>query len=125
METQNVITLCGSTRFKAAFEEWNVRLTLEGATVLSIAIPSHAYGLSWTEGQKAALDAAHLAKIDLSDEVFVLDVGGYVGESTAREIAHARRAGKRVRLLSEEHPEWREADCRYALAAARTQEPAR
>ena len=109
-----VITLCGSTRFKAAFEEWNVRLTLGGSVVLSIAIPSHSYGLSLTAAEKAAFDAAHLAKIDLSDEVFVLDVGGHVGVSTVREVAHAAATGKLVRYLSQEHPGWTEAQCQYA-----------
>jgi hypothetical protein len=113
-----VISLCGSTKFKAAFEEWNVRLTLAGAVVLSMVIPSHSYAMSWTADEKAAFDAAHRAKIDLSDEVFVLDVGGYVGESTAREIAHAKATGKRVRHLSEEHPGWDETHCRYARLVA-------
>jgi len=108
-----VVTLCGSTKFKAAFEEWNVRLTLEGAVVMSIVIPSHAYGLSWTAEEKGALDAAHLQKIDLSDEIFVLDIGGYIGESTAREIAHAKSKGKTIRYLSNEHPDWEESQCQY------------
>jgi hypothetical protein len=111
-----IITLCGSTKFKAAYEEWNVRLTLEGAVVLSIVIPSHSYGLSWTDEEKGALDTAHLQKIDLSDEIFVLDIGGYIGESTAREIAHAKSKGKIIRYLSGEHPEWDESQCRYGRA---------
>lgn len=114
-----VITLCGSTRFRAAFEEWNVRLTLGGAAVFSIAIPSDACGRVWSPEQKAMLGAAHMAKIDISDEIFVLDVGGYIGESTAREIAHAHRAGKQVRYLSEECPEWDERQCAYASMKSR------
>ena len=109
-----LVTLCGSTKFKVAFEEWNVRLTMQEAVVLSIVIPSHSYGLSWSAEQKEMLDKMHLAKIDLSDEVFVLDVGGYVGESTAREIAHAKATGKTVRYLSVEQPGWAETDAIYA-----------
>jgi hypothetical protein len=109
-----IITLCGSTKFKTAFEEWNVRLTLSGAVVLSIVIPTHAYGLTWSEDEKKTFDAMHLAKIDLSDEVFVLDVGGYVGESTSREIKHANDHGKPVRYLSREVPNWQEHDSVYA-----------
>lgn len=108
-----LITLCGSTKFRIAFEEWNVKLTMAGAVVLSIVIPSHAYGFVWTEAEKQMLDKMHLAKIDLSDEIFVLDVGGYIGESTAREIAHAQATGKTVRYLSVEHPEWVEKDAQY------------
>ena len=114
MKRPKVVTLCGSTKFRAAFEEWNVRLTLEGSVVLSIVIPSHSYGLTWTPEEKAALDAAHLAKIDMSDEILVLDVAGYIGESTAREISQAHATGKRVRLLSQEHSDWSESDCLYA-----------
>lgn len=51
---------------------------------------------------KADLDALHLRKIDLADEVLVLDVDGYIGQSTSREIAYAQRNGKRVRYLSTE-----------------------
>lgn len=50
----------------------------------------------------------------ISDEIFVLDVGGYIGESTSREIAHAKATGKSVRYLSAEHPGWVEADAIYA-----------
>ena len=109
-----IITLCGSTRFRAAYDEWNVLLTLTGAIVLTIVIPSKAYGLSLTEEEKAAFDAAHLAKIDMSDEIFVLDVGGYIGESTRKEIEYATYKGKFVRYLSREYPDWTEANSRYA-----------
>jgi hypothetical protein len=109
-----LITLCGSTKFKVAFEEWNVKLTMQEAVVLSIVIPSHSYGLTWSAEQKQMLDKMHLAKIDLSDEIFVLDVGGYVGESTSREIAHAKATGKTVRYLSSEYPGWVESDAEYA-----------
>lgn len=112
--TPKLITLCGSTKFKVAFEEWNVRLTMEGAVVLSIVIPSHSYGLTWTAEQKQMLDKMHLAKIDLSEEIFVLDVAGYIGESTTREIAHAKATGKTVRYLSTEYPDWMEKDALYA-----------
>jgi len=113
-----IITLCGSTKFKSAFEEWNVRLTLSGAIILSIVIPSHSYGLALTTDEKSAFDRAHLGKIDLSDEIFVLDIGGYIGESTAREIAHAKTTGKIIRYLSHEHPDWDETQCKYARAAS-------
>jgi len=52
-----------------------------------------------TYREKELLDKIHLRKIDLSDEIFVLNVGGYIGESTEREINYARRMGKKVRFL--------------------------
>lgn len=107
------IVLCGSTKFKAAYGEWNARLTLEGNVVLSVAMWSHHDRLNPTAEQKALLDAVHLSKIDDADEVFVLDVGGYIGESTRNEIAYAEKTGKPVRYLSKQCPSWTEADCKW------------
>jgi len=109
------ICLCGSTRFKLAYREWNARLTLEeAAVVLSVAMWSHDTRMEPTNEQKCLLDIIHLSKIDDADEIFVLDVGGYTGVSTKREIGYAIFRGKRVRYLSHEHPTWTEAECRYA-----------
>ena len=106
------ITLCGSTRFKRAFIEWNARLTQdESALIYSVALHGHARQTFPAPDLKRRLDAIHFAKIDASDEIFVLDVGGYIGESTRNEINHAVKLGKRVRYLSREFPDWTEADC--------------
>lgn len=102
-----IITLCGSTKFDKAFEEWNVRLTLLGNTVFSIVIPSHAYQIELTQEQKDIFDKAHLHKIALSDEIFVIDVDGYIGESTQKEIDYAKSVGVKVVKLSEFYPEWK------------------
>lgn len=109
------VCLCGSTRFKRAWLEWNARLTLgEGAVVLTVAMWSHNERIDPTPEQKIMLDEIHKAKIDDSDEIFVLDVGGYIGSSTRSEIEHAERTHKRVRYLSREFPEWTEEDSIYA-----------
>jgi hypothetical protein len=101
-----VVCLCGSTRFSAAFREANLRETLDGKIVLSIGCDMRSdqdiFGhLSADELMrvKARLDELHLRKIDLADEILVLNVGGYVGESTSREIAYAQAIGKSVRYL--------------------------
>lgn len=96
-----VVTLCGSTRFKDAYDAENRRLTLEGYVVLSCGAwerssPPYA---DVTDEQKRNLDVTHKRKIDLSDEVRVINVGGYVGESTRSEIDYALRYGKRVSCL--------------------------
>ncbi len=54
-------------------------------------------------GQDVAdrLDELHLRKIDLADEVFILNVGGYIGESTRKEIEYAQRQGKPIKYLSD------------------------
>ena len=95
-----VITLCGSTRFKDEFLEAQKRLTLEGNIVISVGLFGHSGDDEvWTEGVKDMLDRQHLAKIDLADEIFVINVGGYIGESTRREIAYAEFKGKSVVYL--------------------------
>lgn len=93
------VCLCGSTKFKDAFIEANFRETLAGHIVLSVGWFCHADGHKPTPEEKAMLDELHLRKIDLAHEVLILNVGGYVGESTARELAYARKNGKVIRFL--------------------------
>ena len=102
MRKYKVITLCGSTRFKDAFESSNERLTLEGNIVLSVGLFSHAKenGVEWANnGIKEMLDDIHKRKIDMSDEIFVINVGGYIGDSTRSEIEYAKATNKPVRYL--------------------------
>ena len=87
-----IVCLCGSARFVDEMRAANRELTFAGAIVVA---PGEA-GEVVTGEQKAALDALHLRKIDLADRVLVVNPGGYVGESTGREIAHARATGKPV-----------------------------
>ena len=95
-----VITLCGSTRFKEAFMEQQKRLTLEGNIVISVGLFGHSGDEEvWAEGTKEMLDDMHKRKIDMADEIFVINVGGYIGESTRSEIEYARTTGKPVRYL--------------------------
>lgn len=95
-----VITLCGSTRFKDEFIEVQKRLTLEGNIVISVGLFGHSGDEEvWNEGVKEMLDRQHLAKIDLADEIFVINVGGYIGESTRQEIAYAKSKHKAVSYL--------------------------
>jgi len=101
-----VITLCGSTKFRDEFEEANASLTLSGNIVLSVGLYGKAPGdtgkeanIPLTAREKELLDKIHLAKIDLSNEIFVLNVDGYIGKSTQREIDHAIKTGKIVRYL--------------------------
>ena len=97
-----IVTLCGSTRFKDAFLEAQKRLTLAGNIVISVGLFGHAGDEEvWTEGVKEMLDDMHKRKIDMADEIFVLNVGGYIGSSTRSEIEYARATGKVVRYLEE------------------------
>ncbi|WP_249998415.1 hypothetical protein [Actinoplanes sp. M2I2] len=87
-----IVCICGSVRFRDEMRTANRDLTFAGVIVVA---PGEAEE-PVTGEQKAALDALHLSKIDLADRVLVVNPGGYVGESTSREIAYARAAGKPV-----------------------------
>ena len=104
MPGRKIVTLCGSTRFRQAFIDWNALLTLDGCIVLTVGVFEHSDGVHLTPDQKVALDALHKDKIAMSDEVLVLDVGGYIGESTRSEIAFAQARSIPVRYLSQEEP---------------------
>ena len=105
--TYKVITLCGSTRFKDAFMEAQKRLTLEGNIVISVGLFGHAGDSEIWENMdegtltrtKEMLDDMHKRKIDMADEIFVINVGGYIGDSTRSEVAYAKATGKAVRYL--------------------------
>jgi hypothetical protein len=95
-----VITLCGSTRFKEQFLEAQKRLTLEGNIVISVGLFGHAGDEEvWTPGTKEMLDNMHKRKIDMADAIYVINVGGYIGESTMSEIEYARKNGKNILFL--------------------------
>lgn len=95
-----IITLCGSTRFKEQYLEAQKRLTLEGNIVISVGLFGHSGDDEvWAEGTKAMLDDMHKRKIDLADEIFVVNVAGYIGESTRSEIEYAKVNGKVVKYL--------------------------
>lgn len=95
-----VITLCGSTRFKDEFLRVQKELTLKGYIVISVGLFGHSGDNEvLADGVKEMLDDMHLAKIDMADEIFIVNPGGYIGKSTAREIAYARSQGKAVRSL--------------------------
>ena len=104
-----VVTLCGSTRFKNEFMEAQKKLTLEGNIVISVGLFGHSGDLEvWEkmdEGTltktKEMLDDMHKRKIDMADEIFVINVGGYIGDSTRSEIEYAKKHGKVIRYLED------------------------
>jgi hypothetical protein len=112
-----VVCLCGSTRFMETFKTATERETLDGKIVLSVGVdlktPSEDLQSKIDKRPdylpilKARLDSLHLRKIDLSDEILVINPGGYVGESTLREIAYAVSTGKAIRFW--EQPQGKDA----------------
>ena len=95
-----VITLCGSTKFKEEYTKAQKELTLQGNIVISVGLFGHSGDAEvWSEGTQEMLDDMHTRKIDMADEIFVINVGGYIGSSTRREIEYATRAGKKISYL--------------------------
>ena len=102
-----VITLCGSTKFKNEFLKAQKDLTLQGNIVISVGLFGHSGDQevweSMDEGTltktKEMLDDMHKRKIDMADEIFVINVDGYIGESTKSEIEYALKNNKRVNYL--------------------------
>lgn len=98
-EIPTIVCLCGSTRFPRAFETAMRDETLAGKIVLSVGLFGHQEAMDMGGPVKAMLDQLHLRKIDLANEVLFLNVGGYLGDSSRRELAYARDRGKAIRFL--------------------------
>lgn len=106
------ITLCGSTRFREAFSDWNIILTLGGHLVYGLGgfgreitdVGKPVENILVNDEQKRRLDLIHLAKISESDAVVILNVDGYVGESTRRELEWAKMHKKEVYYLENARP---------------------
>ena len=92
-----IITLCGSTKFEKEYHEINKKLTLDGNVVISVGV----FDFKSPDKEKVRnlLQAIHRKKIDMADEIFIVNVGGYVGEHTADEIEYAKRIGKPIKYL--------------------------
>lgn len=107
IENYKIVTLCGSTKFKKEFLEIQKKLTLLGYIVISVGLFGHSGDNEVWENMdegtltktKSMLDDMHKRKIDLSDMIYVINVGGYIGESTRSEIEYAKSTGKEVRYL--------------------------
>jgi hypothetical protein len=93
--TVETVCICGSTRFRAEMTEANRSLTMQGYMVLAPGVFGHD-GDPLTDDDKVRLDKLHFAKIHASDLVHVVNPGGYIGESTRREIDYALSLGKPV-----------------------------
>ena len=104
-----VITLCGSTRFKDEFMRVQKELTLKGNIVISVGLFGHSVDNEVWENMdegtktktKEMLDDMHKRKIDMADEIYVINVNGYIGESTRSEIEYAIKNNKKVNYLED------------------------
>ena len=95
-----VITLCGSSKFESYFLKLNEKLSIEGNIVL---MPTFFHCSEYSKDLNAqsikTLKNLHLKRIDLADEILVINVNGYIGESTKLEIEYAKSLNKKVNYL--------------------------
>ena len=102
IKNYKVVTLCGSTKFKDEFFKAQKELTLKGYIVISVGLFGHSGDNEvWSEGTKEMLDDMHKRKIDLADEIYVINKNGYIGSSTKGEIEYAHKTNKPVRYAYE------------------------
>jgi len=94
-----IVTLCGSTRFKEQFREAEAKFENEGVCVFTVGFFAHADSIPIGEEAKIAADELHKWKISMSDSIFVVNPGGYIGSSTRSEIDFANSVGVRVEYL--------------------------
>ena len=100
MRKFKVITLCGSTKFKEEFIKIQNELTLKGIIVISLGVFSKDNeSIKLTKEDEEMLREMHKQKIIMSDEIFVINKNGYIGDNTANEIAFARQQGKLIKYL--------------------------
>ena len=107
LKKYKVITLCGSTKFKEEFIKAQKDLTLKGNIVISVGLFGHSGDSEVRENMdegtltktKEMLDDMHKRKIDMSDEIFIINVNGYIGNSTKSEIEYAKKTGKKIKYL--------------------------
>lgn len=94
-----IITLCGSTKFKKEFERVNEQLTMQGNIVISLGFFGHSNNIKLRSKDKEMLDTIHKRKIDLSNEIFIINKNGYIGKSTRSEIEYALSKNIKVNYM--------------------------
>ena len=97
-----IITMCGSLKFQKEMMEMAEKLELEGNAVITPIYPTNENKDAYTEKEVEILDKMHKEKIKISDAIYVVNVGGYIGSSTQSEIAYATEHGKTIRYLESE-----------------------
>lgn len=100
MGKYKIITLCGSTKFRDDFIRIQKELTLQGNIVLSVGFLNQYENINRLPKETMDMLAdIHRKKIDMSDEIFVINKNNYIGQSTQSEIIYARAKGIPVRYM--------------------------
>lgn len=109
--THSVITLCGSSSFREVFIETANKLTLQHYIVLT---PSFGFGLESdlivSHTLREILVSMHKQRIDMADEILVINKNGYIGDSTKAEIEYAKKNNKEINYL---YYKCKKSTCKY------------
>jgi len=105
------MTICAPHESYDAIIEWHTRLTIAGHVVLLPPIHKD----EWDEEKINLSDALQLIKIELSDALFVLDIGAKVVKRMVFQIKKAQEMGKKIYFLSKEYPDWKPDEYQYAI----------
>ena len=89
-----VVTLCGSMRFSKQMQE--IALELEIKQGYCVLTPVGEKMVQPSEKELERLAQAHFKKIDMSDAVYIVNIGGYIGESVSREVCYAKEHNKEI-----------------------------
>ena len=100
MGKRKVVTICGSIRFWDKMQEMSEKLELEKGYAV-IGVTPHVMERDFTQQEEDLLDELHKIKIDISDAIYVVNVGGYIGNSTRNEIEYATKKGKEIIYLED------------------------
>lgn len=91
-----IITVCGSYKFKKEMVEITEKMTLKGNCVLTPNELTHTDKDAYTKDEILMIDKMHKEKIKISDAILVVNVNGYIGNSTKSEIEYAKSLNKEI-----------------------------
>lgn len=92
-----IITICGSMKFVREMMEISEKIELQGNVVLMpIYNPSRPNKEAFTNEEILILDEMHRERIKLSDAILVVNIDGYIGNSTSKEIEFAKLLNKEI-----------------------------
>ena len=97
MNDIKVVTICGSMKFKKEMMSIAEELELKNGYVVIQCI--YEENRNYDDLTKEKLRKIHFKKIDISDAIFVVNVNGYIGDATKREIEYAKSLGKEILFL--------------------------
>lgn len=96
-----IITICGSLKFQNEMKQIAEEMELKGHCILPVIYPTKSDKNAYTEEELKMFDKMHKEKIKLSNAILVVDLNGYIGNSTQNEIEFAKSLDKEILYYSD------------------------